>query len=317
MSRLSITSGPSQGQSFDCDRELVVGREGADLVIEDWEMSRRHAVIRPVPAGLEVEDLGSLNGTFVDGERITAVTLVTAAATMKMGITNFAVEVASSDAPLLETQRTVIKQAEPDEPVADVSERTTIRAVPDETPSAEPIAEVSERTTIRNVPDETPSAEPIAEVSDHTTIRNVPSETPSPEPIAEASDHTSIRNVPDETPSPEPIDEVSDHTTASDKPIIDLVDRTVVRDVVPHALAKPADRPSPGVDAPAGPPAAGPAAGPPPAGGPPAGFPPGGLPPGLPPGGPPAPVRLLMKTPFGKRLMPFMLKMRQRRERPR
>ena len=317
MSRLSITSGPSQGQSFDCDRELVVGREGADLVIEDWEMSRRHAVIRPVPAGLEVEDLGSLNGTFVDGERITAVTLVTAAATMKMGITNFAVEVASSDAPLLETQRTVIKQAEPDEPVADVSERTTIRAVPDETPSAEPIAEVSDRTTIRNVPSETPSAEPIAEVSDHTTIRNVPSETPSPEPIAEASDHTSIRNVPDETPSPEPIDEVSDHTTASDKPIIDLVDRTVVRDVVPHALAKPADRPSPGVDAPAGPPAAGPAAGPPPAGGPPAGFPPGGLPPGLPPGGPPAPVRLLMKTPFGKRLMPFMLKMRQRRERPR
>jgi pSer/pThr/pTyr-binding forkhead associated (FHA) protein len=278
MSRLSITSGPSQGQSFDCDRELVVGREGADLVIEDWEMSRRHAAIRPVPAGLEIEDLGSLNGTFVDGERITAITLVTAAATVKMGVTNFAVEVATSDAPLLETQRTVIKQAEPDQPVADVSERTTIRNVPDETPSAEPVAEVSDRTTIRNVPDETPSAEPIAEVSDRTTVSELP----------------------------------------SDKPIIDVVDRTVVRDVVPHALGKPADRPSPGADAPAGPPAAGPAGGgPAPGDGPPAGFPPGGLPAGLPPGGPPAPVRLLMKTPFGKRLMPFMLKMRQRRERPR
>jgi pSer/pThr/pTyr-binding forkhead associated (FHA) protein len=300
MSRLSITSGPSQGQSFDCDRELVVGREGADLVIEDWEMSRRHAAIRPVPAGLEIEDLGSLNGTFVDGERITAITLVTAAATVKMGVTNFAVEVATSDAPLLETQRTVIKQAEPDQPVAEVSDRTTIRNVPDETPSAEPVAEVSDRTTIRNVPDETPSAEPIAEVSDRTTIRNVPDETPSAEPIAEVSDRTTVSELP------------------SDKPIIDVVDRTVVRDVVPHALGKPADRPSPGADAPAGPPAAGPAGGgPAPGGGPPAGFPPGGLPAGLPPGGPPAPVRLLMKTPFGKRLMPFMLKMRQRRERPR
>ena len=277
MSTLRITTGPAEGQSIDCDRELVIGREGADVIVEDWEMSRRHAAIRPVAAGLEVEDLGSLNGTFVDGQRISGATLLTAANTLKMGATHFAVEIAASDEPLLDPQRTVISQAEREQP------------------SAEPVADVADRTTVRKVPTDKPSAEPVADIADRTTVRKVPTDTPSAEPVADVADRTSVR----------------------DAPIIDVADRTVVREIVPQMPPAPrgdaaAGGPPAGAGAPGGPTEGG-APSPGPAGGAPAGFPPGGAPPGFPPGGPPAPVRLLLKTPFGRRLMPLLFKLRQRR----
>ena len=65
-----VKEGPQAGLRVDLDRELVVGREGDGLAIEDEELSRRHAAIRPQGGGAEVEDLGSLNGTFVNNERV-------------------------------------------------------------------------------------------------------------------------------------------------------------------------------------------------------------------------------------------------------
>ena len=55
-----------QGSSF------VLGRvRGCDLVIRDEGASRHHAELRSEPAGgLRVRDLGSANGTYVDGQRI-------------------------------------------------------------------------------------------------------------------------------------------------------------------------------------------------------------------------------------------------------
>lgn len=47
----------------------MLGRRG-DLVVDDTEVSRRHAVIRPTDAGFQIEDLASLNGTQVDDVRI-------------------------------------------------------------------------------------------------------------------------------------------------------------------------------------------------------------------------------------------------------
>lgn len=50
---------------------LVIGRgSDCDLVIEDPHLSRRHAEIRVAGQYLEVEDLGSANGTYLNGERI-------------------------------------------------------------------------------------------------------------------------------------------------------------------------------------------------------------------------------------------------------
>jgi hypothetical protein len=55
----------------------VIGRGSeADIVVDDSGVSRRHLEIRVTPAGVIATDLGSTNGTFVEGHRIDAATLV-------------------------------------------------------------------------------------------------------------------------------------------------------------------------------------------------------------------------------------------------
>jgi DNA-binding NtrC family response regulator len=54
------------------DRPRTFGRvDVADVALDDPGVSRRHALLEPAPGGLLVTDLGSHNGTFVDGGRIT------------------------------------------------------------------------------------------------------------------------------------------------------------------------------------------------------------------------------------------------------
>src|SRR5687768_481481 len=52
-------------------RSMTIGRtDGNDIVIHDSAMSRQHARVEPTDTGIAVVDLGSLNGVFVDDERI-------------------------------------------------------------------------------------------------------------------------------------------------------------------------------------------------------------------------------------------------------
>ena len=70
---LLVLSGPQFGQIFMLEpkRELVIGRkDGADILIRDDGVSRRHASILAEGGGARIRDLGSQNGTFVDGVRI-------------------------------------------------------------------------------------------------------------------------------------------------------------------------------------------------------------------------------------------------------
>ena len=54
------------------ERTLSVGRSTeCDIVIPDTNVSRRHAEIRPTIDGFNVVDLGSTNGSLVNGERVT------------------------------------------------------------------------------------------------------------------------------------------------------------------------------------------------------------------------------------------------------
>jgi EmrB/QacA subfamily drug resistance transporter len=68
---LLMKDGPLAGQRFAVESELSLGRAGADIMLEDPQVSRRHALVRPVDATFEIADLDSINGTFVNGERIT------------------------------------------------------------------------------------------------------------------------------------------------------------------------------------------------------------------------------------------------------
>jgi pSer/pThr/pTyr-binding forkhead associated (FHA) protein len=58
----------------------VIGRDAlADIVLDDPGISRRHSEVRVTNDGphlvTSIRDLGSTNGTFVNGERITSVRL--------------------------------------------------------------------------------------------------------------------------------------------------------------------------------------------------------------------------------------------------
>jgi len=77
MAWLLLKSGPRKGERIEVAGELVIGRERADLTIDDESISRRHVVVRAADDGVEVEDLESKNGTFLDGARVAEVTMVT------------------------------------------------------------------------------------------------------------------------------------------------------------------------------------------------------------------------------------------------
>ena len=87
---LSVTKGPLAGERVEIKAKLVVGREG-DVVIADPEISRRHAALRIVDGALVVDDLQSLNGTWVNGRRIELPTLLAPGDVVGMGTSSFEV----------------------------------------------------------------------------------------------------------------------------------------------------------------------------------------------------------------------------------
>jgi pSer/pThr/pTyr-binding forkhead associated (FHA) protein len=76
---LEVVKGPGAGQRLQPDQDLVIGRseDGAGALGGDGQLSRRHASVRRLPdERLLIEDLGSTNGTWVNGSRIPAPTLL-------------------------------------------------------------------------------------------------------------------------------------------------------------------------------------------------------------------------------------------------
>lgn len=65
-------SGPHAGRVHELPYgEHVVGRGGgAQVLLDDGDVSRRHATVKVSPQGLGVEDLGSKNGVLLDGRRV-------------------------------------------------------------------------------------------------------------------------------------------------------------------------------------------------------------------------------------------------------
>lgn len=70
--RLVMRTGPTPGKAYPLEKgELLVGRDLAmDIVINDTEISRRHARIFMQGGRAVLEDLGSTNGTSVNGQRL-------------------------------------------------------------------------------------------------------------------------------------------------------------------------------------------------------------------------------------------------------
>lgn len=73
MPRLIMKRGPMLGATFELEGDLItIGRGSKNqIIIHDNEVSRDHCELAPVQDNYEVRDLGSSNGTFVNGQRVT------------------------------------------------------------------------------------------------------------------------------------------------------------------------------------------------------------------------------------------------------
>lgn len=89
---LVAVDGPLRGQRFPLVGVLEIGRESTGLPLPfDSGVSRRHATISVAPTGLLLNDLGSTNGSFVNGVRVST-SLLRPGDRVRFGGSEFVVE---------------------------------------------------------------------------------------------------------------------------------------------------------------------------------------------------------------------------------
>ena len=73
---LNILSGPSKGEAHTLTKpRIVVGRQGADIALNDPEVSRQHCLVEVRDTHINLKDMDSTNGTFYEEERVRAAML--------------------------------------------------------------------------------------------------------------------------------------------------------------------------------------------------------------------------------------------------
>lgn len=71
--RITIRTGNEAGHEFSITKEMTVGRAAEnEVVLTNADVSSYHARLTPRDGGVELTDSGSRNGTFVNGERLSA-----------------------------------------------------------------------------------------------------------------------------------------------------------------------------------------------------------------------------------------------------
>ncbi len=78
--------------------QLEVGRECDGLLVTDHQVSRRHLRLELADGALVVADLGSSNGTYVDGIRLRAPMVLEASSTVTLGSTSIRLHVPAGGA---------------------------------------------------------------------------------------------------------------------------------------------------------------------------------------------------------------------------
>ena len=99
---LRVTEGKAEGTAIELGDEFVIGRAmvGEGRLGEDPELSRRHArIVRRAGDQLTIEDLGSTNGTYLNGRQLDGTEVLRAGDTVKVGTTTLQVLDASGQAP--------------------------------------------------------------------------------------------------------------------------------------------------------------------------------------------------------------------------
>jgi pSer/pThr/pTyr-binding forkhead associated (FHA) protein len=74
---LLVKHGPNAGSTFLIEQDATsIGRDPkSDVFLDDVTVSRKHAELRRTSGAFTIHDLGSLNGTYVNRERVEMTTL--------------------------------------------------------------------------------------------------------------------------------------------------------------------------------------------------------------------------------------------------
>jgi S1-C subfamily serine protease len=130
---LRVVAGKAAGKEIDLNSEFLIGRaaEQEGKLGDDPEISRSHARIsRRAGDQLAIEDLGSTNGTFVNGKRIEGAQVLSPGDTIKVGTTTLQVLSPEGDAP----QATAFSPTQP-EPGAQATKATPTPPPPPAAPA--------------------------------------------------------------------------------------------------------------------------------------------------------------------------------------
>jgi pSer/pThr/pTyr-binding forkhead associated (FHA) protein len=73
------------------DAEIEVGRDCEGMLVDDPTVSRRHITLDPTDVGLVVVDMGSANGTYIDGDRMGDPIVLQPGSRLKLGETEIVV----------------------------------------------------------------------------------------------------------------------------------------------------------------------------------------------------------------------------------
>jgi hypothetical protein len=120
--RLIVRRGPQPNQIYELDKSIsTLGRDITnDIVINDPEVSRHHCRLTQGGGGFTLEDLGSTNGTFVNGQRLTGARPLTPGDMIGLGETvTLAYESAVAGMPIGSGQpSTMVSGGQPPSPYA-------------------------------------------------------------------------------------------------------------------------------------------------------------------------------------------------------
>ncbi|MGI8461957.1 MAG: FHA domain-containing protein [Solirubrobacterales bacterium] len=87
---LELVEGEGAGQTYDLDNDVTAGRDPAQqIALSDDQVSRRHARFSVSGGAATVEDLGSRNGTYVNGQVLHGSRGIVPGDRVRMGLTVF------------------------------------------------------------------------------------------------------------------------------------------------------------------------------------------------------------------------------------
>jgi predicted component of type VI protein secretion system len=217
--QLVVRKGPRPGQVFPLTLETVtIGRDPmTDIVINDPEVSRHHAKLsRRAGGGYEIQDMGSTNGTFVDGKRLGGeivqlspgqAVMVGSNVTMTYQSTSAADPMATMIAPAGMPAPKPVAEAEPPAPAAPAIEPVPVEPLYEAAAIDEPMDLDIESPTSAGMPEFSPPpafsapAEPDPLPSFDIAPEPLPSFEPEPLPSFESPGSVKVYDEPAPLPS--------------------------------------------------------------------------------------------------------------------